>query len=97
VSTTGGAQPRWCCDGRKLFYIALDGRLMEATLDLTATGAARIVSTVPRFMTNIGPADGGLAGDQFMVAQDGQHFLMNEIVDEPNQPPITLILNWRPR
>src|SRR5207245_9450570 len=38
VSTNGGSQPRWRRDGRELFYIALDGRLMATSLSDCANG-----------------------------------------------------------
>jgi Periplasmic component of the Tol biopolymer transport system len=34
ISTNGGAQVRWRHDGRELFYIALDGRLMAVPVRL---------------------------------------------------------------
>jgi len=38
VSNNGGAQPRWRRDGRELFYIALDGRLMAVPVKPAAKG-----------------------------------------------------------
>src|SRR5213083_2964398 len=38
VSTTGGAQVRWRHDGKELFYIALDGRLMAVPIRLASDG-----------------------------------------------------------
>ena len=40
VSSNGGVQPRWRADGRELFYLDLDGRLMHVALP-TATRARR--------------------------------------------------------
>jgi hypothetical protein len=37
------------------------------------------------------------AGSQFAPARDGQHFLINEVLEEVPIPPLTIILNWRPR
>lgn len=31
------------------------------------------------------------------VAPDGQRFLMATVAEEPTIPPITVILNWKPR
>ena len=31
------------------------------------------------------------------VAPDGQRFLMIKVAEEPTIPPITVILNWKPK
>jgi Tol biopolymer transport system component len=36
ISTNGGAQVRWRGDGKELFYVALDGRLMAVPVRLTS-------------------------------------------------------------
>ena len=38
VTTAGGSQPRWGPDGKELFYVGLDGRLMAVPI---AVGADR--------------------------------------------------------
>ena len=38
VSTTGGAQPRWRRDGKELFYIGLDGRMMAVPIQVGVGG-----------------------------------------------------------
>src|SRR5262249_36739050 len=37
VSTNGGAQARWRSDGKELFYIALDGRLMAVPIRIASS------------------------------------------------------------
>ena len=32
ISTTGGADPRWGRDGKELFYVAADGKLMAVSV-----------------------------------------------------------------
>jgi Tol biopolymer transport system component len=98
VSTTGGAQVRWRRDGKELFYIALDGRLMAVPLELAAGSRTVDVGTpVPLFTTRVGGAfSNPLNRQQYMVSDDGQRFLMNTVSAE-NTPPMTLILNWKPK
>ena len=38
ISTAGGAQVRWRQDGKELFYLALDGRLMAVSIRLPVSG-----------------------------------------------------------
>jgi hypothetical protein len=37
-----------------------------------------------------GPAD-------YIASADGQRFLVNHVVAETTTPPITMILNWKPK
>ena len=57
ISISGGAQPRWRSDGKELFYIALDGRLMAVPIALPSAGASVEAGTpVPLFATHVGGA-----------------------------------------
>jgi serine/threonine protein kinase len=100
VSTEGGAQPRWRADGRELFYIGLDGKLMAAPITL-AEGGQRLEAGTPvaLFLTSIAggpiPATGPFR-HQYAVAQDGQRFLINVATEEAVTSPITLVLHWKP-
>jgi Tol biopolymer transport system component len=96
VSVDGGAQARWRNDGRELFYIALDGRLMAVPLQFAADGK-NVQAGAPRplFMTHIGGALQSNNRQQYMVSKDGRHFLMNTL-EERAVSPITIVLN-RPR
>jgi Tol biopolymer transport system component len=95
VSTSGGAQARWRPDGKELFYIGLDGRLMAVSLTIAASGDVEPGVPVPLFATHIGGAVQGSLRQNYMVSPDGQRFLMNTVVSEGPASPITLILNWR--
>ncbi|MGH9257651.1 MAG: protein kinase domain-containing protein [Vicinamibacterales bacterium] len=99
VSVSGGVQPRWRRDGRELFYVAPDRRLMAVPIRLAPnTQALDTGPPVPLFSTrlatgaNIAPA-GFLARAQYAVAPDGR-FLMNVAADEAVTSPITIVQNW---
>jgi Tol biopolymer transport system component len=97
ISTEGGAQVRWRRDGRELFYIALDGRLMAVPIGLASRG--QVVDPgrpVPLFMTRVGGAVQGIGTPQYVVSPDGQRFLMNTVIEE-TPSPITVILNLKAR
>jgi Tol biopolymer transport system component len=97
VSTNGGAQVRWRRDGKELFYIALDGRLMAVPIQLySERQAVEISAPVPLFTTNVGGAVLATNQQQYMVSPDGQRFLMNTLSGEA-ATPITVILNWTPK
>jgi serine/threonine protein kinase len=96
VSSAGGSQPRWAPDGRTLFYVAADRRMMSVPLD-PAGQTLNPKSPVPLFAThlasgtNVPPAVGSRA--QYDVAPDGR-FLMNVAVEGAAAPPIAVALNW---
>jgi Tol biopolymer transport system component len=98
VSTTGGRQPRWRPDGKELFYVAPDARLMAVSI---AAGADRQTleagAPVPLFRTRLASGSnipgGVMSRPQYAVASDGR-FLMNVAVEGATAPPITVVLNW---
>ena len=98
ISTAGGAQIRWRPDGKELFYVALDGRLMAVPIRFAPDGQSVEAGTpVPLFATQVGGAISGTDRQQYVVSPDGQRFLMSVLAEDPNPPPITVVLNWRPR
>ena len=89
VSTKGGTQPRWGADGRELFYLATDQKLMR--VDLKMAPEVEIGEPQSLFLTRTkllaGPA-------QYDVSADGQRFLVNTLVEEQDTTLITLVQNW---
>jgi dipeptidyl aminopeptidase/acylaminoacyl peptidase len=95
ISTTGGAQVRWRRDGKELFYIALDGRLMAVPVEFPANGqTVEPGRPVALFETHIGGAVQGFNKQQYVVSPDGQRFLMNTVTDQASTSPITVLINW---
>jgi eukaryotic-like serine/threonine-protein kinase len=96
VSANGGAQVRWRRDGKEMFYVALDGRLMSIPILGTSPERVETGPPVPLFLTHIGGAIGGPQKQQYDVSLDGQRFLMNTVV-QASPPPISVTLNWKPK
>jgi hypothetical protein len=96
VSTGGGTQPRWRRDGKELYYVAPDARLMAVSVAVSADGQTVDASApVPLFATRLASGAGFAPGEQqYTVAPDGR-FLLNTVVDEASASPITVVLNWR--
>ena len=92
ISNDGGVQPRWRHDGKELFYLGLDGRIMAVDLQVDST----IEAGVPRPLFNT-RLNVDSARDQFAVAADGQRFLVQESIVKGAPTPITVLVNWRPR
>ena len=75
-------------DGREVFYLAEDNKLMAA--DVMATGARFDVGGV-RPLFEIRPPSVGRA--VFDVSRDGQRFLVNTVA-AAQVAPLTLVVNW---
>jgi hypothetical protein len=97
ISRNGGAQVRWRPDGKELFYIALDGRLMAVPIQLASNGRPlEAGEPEPLFPTRVGGAlPGGPSSSQYSVSTDGKRFLMNTIVTDLDASPISVIMNWQ--
>lgn len=93
ISTTGGRWPEWRGDGRELFYLAPDDRLMAVAL--TASGSTLEAGTpAPLFTLHYRPPIFN-TGTQYTVSPDGQRFLVNTILGEGETAPLTVVLNWK--
>jgi len=87
VSTAGGSKPRWSRDGKELYYIAQDGKIMATPVRIGDTFEPGI--PVPLF-------DVHTAGFfPYDVSADGR-FLINTPVEtaQATSAPITVVLNW---
>ncbi len=92
VSRGGGAWPRWRSDGKELFYLAPDRRLMSSGVVIGDAGSRAFASAVALFE---GP---GVNPDnvrmQFAPSPDGSRFLINARVEDPTPVGLTVIVNW---
>jgi Tol biopolymer transport system component len=89
VSTDGGLQPKWRSDGKELYYLGLDSRLMAVPVALGAL--AEVGKPTPLFATRVEPTT-GLVWHQYDVGPDGQRFLIN--TPEIIRSSVTVVLNW---
>jgi serine/threonine protein kinase len=91
VSTGGGSQPRWRRDGKELFYISADKRLMAVEVKTEGTFEAGVPKAL--FSTRFLPAAAPYQ-HSYAVASDGQRFLVTRLVEEEPAIPITVVMNW---
>jgi dipeptidyl aminopeptidase/acylaminoacyl peptidase len=87
ISTQGGSQPRWRADGKELFFIAPDTKVMAATVTSSATTfvAAPPVALFQTRIVNPSATQKHL----YAVSRDGR-FLINELAEDSTPTPITL-------
>jgi Tol biopolymer transport system component len=93
VSTAGGMQPEWRHDGKELFYISADGKMMTVSV---LADAATLTAGTPRvlFAVDVVAPNPPYPG-HYAVSADGQRFLLNTVIDEPTRQTLTVILNWQ--
>ena len=91
VSKGGGQQPQWRHDGRELFYITPDKKLVGVAVRAGsdfATGEARALIDT----RIVAWERSNQQSCQYAVTADGERFLVNNATD--SILPITLVLNW---
>ena len=95
VSNSGGVGPRWRRDGKELFYISADSKMMAVEVTTNPTfkvlGAPKVLFQTPIW-------GGGSVNNvtRYDVTADGKKFLINSEASEVGAAatPITVILNW---
>jgi hypothetical protein len=80
-------QSRWRADGRELYYLGLDGRMMAVLV--SNPESMDVSAPVPLFQTGLVY---DASHDQYAVSSDGQRFLVRVPVGAST--PITALLNW---
>ncbi len=89
VSLEEGSEPEWRGDGKELYYLALDRRLMAVDID-TSSGFR---AGTPHALFRANVAGNYVTRNRYRVANDGQSFLLLA-ADSGVVPPITVVLNW---
>jgi hypothetical protein len=89
ISKAGGSLPRWRHNGKELFYLAADEKLMAVPIDADAS-VLRPGAAQPLFQTRpIGALDG-----RFNVSPDGKRFLITTAEDPGPTSSIVVVSNW---
>lgn len=89
VSTDGGSQPEWRRDGKELFYVADNQKLMSVEVKAGSTFEYGIPA--PLFETRSGALTNR---NNFVASADGKRFLVNTVIGEAASFPITVVVNW---
>jgi serine/threonine protein kinase len=91
VSSAGGEQPKWRSDGKELFYLAPDGKIMATPVTIGANFDAG--SPVALFQAN--PREMVATSERFAydVSKDGQRFLINTQLKSA-LTPMSVVMDW---
>ncbi len=91
ISAEGGKSARWRGDGKELFYLGLDGKVMSVAVD-GAGGTFR--SSTPVLLFHTAPPQMRTPDFQYDVSRDGQRFLLVEPAEKPESLTLTLVTKW---
>lgn len=92
MSTAGGMWPRWRRDGKEIFYVAADNKLMAASID-SESAAFHVRAVQPMFEIRPRPSlSAGWVNAGYDFTANGERFLVN--MEEASTAPPTLLVNW---
>jgi serine/threonine protein kinase len=90
ASVAGAHGPRWRRDGKELYYLTPDNKIMSAEIVFKATTVevsnVHLLFEAPLIVQLIFPG--------YDVTADGNRFLVNVQFESQNQTPLTLVVNW---
>jgi eukaryotic-like serine/threonine-protein kinase len=88
----GGEEPRWRSDGRELFYLAPDRKLIA--VDIKTSPSFQVGVPTPLFLTSPQPPVSALHFFSYDLTADGQKFLINTRSTTTSASPLSVTLNW---
>jgi Tol biopolymer transport system component len=95
VSADGGGFPRWRADGRELYFLSADSRIMAATFTAGTPPAIGIPAPLFEVRLVAHPDRGNFAEYEYDVNADGSRFLINRMVS-PTDGSMTIVVDWNP-
>jgi Tol biopolymer transport system component len=91
ISRGGGRQPQWSRDGRELFHVTPDRRLVSVPISLAngtlTRGSERVVAQIR--LTGL---DSGDHGAQYALSKDGSRVLVVSAVEAAR--PLNVVIDW---
>ena len=93
ISTQGGSRPRWRRDGKELYYLSADERLIAVPVRLGA-GTLEVGAAEPLFELSLFPPLS--RSILYAPSANGQTFLAEVPTDRVSGPlPVTIWMNWK--
>ena len=95
VSKGGGNQPNWRSDGKELFYVSADSKMMA--VDVSPGPAFKSGTPKALFSTSIWGGATTTNTTRYGVSADGKKFVINSVVNEASGAgaQITVVQNWQ--
>ncbi len=95
VSEGGGEEPVWRRNGKELYYVAPDGRLTAASVNIR--GSVIETGTPQPLFELMEAGSDAFVPRQYDVSPDGERFLVVRGAGGPNSTSLVLDLNWAAR
>src|SRR5262245_29158399 len=91
ITAQGGVEPKWRHDGRELYYLALDGKLMAVPVKSDRTFEAG--TPTPLFETPLTVTRPTASRDRrYDVSPDGRFLIVAPI--QSAAAPVNVVVNW---
>ena len=97
ISIAGGEQPRWRGDGRELFFVGGDGKMMAVAVKAVSGPKPDFEVEAPRPLFEAHLAQGAFqdAVFEYDVTADGKRFLVNTVAaGSASTLLLNVVLNW---
>jgi eukaryotic-like serine/threonine-protein kinase len=97
ISIAGGEQPRWRGDGRELFFVGGDGKMMAVAVKAMAGPKPTFEVETPRPLFEAHLAQNAIANATFEydVTADGKRFVLNTVAGgSASTLLLNVVLNW---
>ena len=93
ISASGGQRPKWCRNGKELFYVTPDNTLMSVSV---VRGDSEFRVEAPRPLFHSGPISPmpNAPALFYDVSRDGSRFILDVDTPPERTAPITLVENW---
>ena len=91
ISASGGTEPMWRRDGKELFFLTPDQKLMAVDVN---TNAGTFQAGIPKELFQAQSIPPWYWKNIYVPSADGQRFLMLAPASEAKAAPITVVVNW---
>ncbi len=89
ISSRGGEEPAWSPDGKELFYLSPENKMIRVAVTTGSSFDASVPE--PLFAATLAPI---AIRNRYRIAPDGQRFLVLAPQGDLANPPTTVLLNW---
>jgi eukaryotic-like serine/threonine-protein kinase len=90
VSYGGGQSPQWSADGKQVYYLTLDSKVMEVNVTTSSafqSGTPKLLFQAPQHPLSLATGDYTIDGEKFL-------FLVPKQTSQ-TQAPFSVVLNWQ--
>ena len=94
ISTSGGSEPFWRGDGKELYYIAADRRIMAVGVEPGAGPGGAPLFSLPHELFLAPVSTDPNIRNRYVVTKDGSRFLLVTVGSDVAVGPTTVVLDW---